>query len=214
MRIGIDIGGTFTDFVTFDEGSGAFRTFKTLSTPHDPAQAVLSGLKELPGTTRPSIVHGSTVATNALLERKGARTALITTRGFRDILTIGRQIRSDIYDFFTDRPEPLVPPERCLDVTERVDHHGHALVPLNRDEIPEMIEQLRAQNVESVAIALLFSFLNPEHEAGLARSLREVGFFVSPSSEILPEFREYERTSVSFVQIVAQTPKLAKKHNF
>ena len=199
MRIGVDIGGTFTDFVVFDETSGDFRTFKALSTPHDPAQAVLSGLEELPGALQPGIIHGSTVATNALLERKGARTALITTRGFRDILTIGRQIRSDIYDFFSDRPEPLVPPERCLEITERVDHHGQILIPLNRDEIPALIGELHAQDVESVAISLIFSFLHPEHEAWLAQSLRQAGFFVSPSSEILPEFREYERTSTTVI---------------
>jgi N-methylhydantoinase A len=199
MRIGIDIGGTFTDFVVFDENSGDLHTFKILSTAHDPAQAVLSGLRDVPGDSPPSIVHGSTVATNALLERKGARTALITTRGFRDILTIGRQIRSDIYDFFVDRPEPLVPAESCLEITERVDHHGQVLVPLDQDELPALIQELRAQSIESVAISLLFSFLHPEHEAWLARSLRGAGFTVSPSSEILPEFREYERTSTTVI---------------
>jgi N-methylhydantoinase A len=199
MRIGIDIGGTFTDFVVFDETRGTFRTFKILSTPSDPAQGVLTGLEEVPENERPAIVHGSTVATNALLERKGARTALITTRGFRDILTIGRQIRSDIFDFFTDRPQSLVPAERCLELTERVDHHGQVLTPLNRNELPVLIQKLRAQKVESVAISLIFSFLRPEHEAWLARALREAGFFVSPSSEILPEFREYERASTTAV---------------
>ena len=199
MRIGIDIGGTFTDFVVFDENSGDLHTFKILSTAHDPAQAVLSGLRDVPGDSPPSIVHGSTVATNALLERKGARTALITTRGFRDILTIGRQIRSDIYDFFVDRPEPLVPAESCLEITERVDHHGQVLVPLDQDGLPALIQELRAQSIESVAISLLFSFLHPEHEAWLARSLRGAGFTVSPSSEILPEFREYERTSTTVI---------------
>ncbi len=199
MRIGIDIGGTFTDFVVFDETSGTFRTFKILSTPHDPAQAVLEGVARLRSDSAPSIIHGSTVATNALLERKGACTALITTRGFRDILTIGRQVRSDIYDFFADRPEPLVPAERCLEITERIDHRGQVLIPLDGEEIPALIEQLRAQGVESVAISLLFSFLHPQHEAQLAQSLREAGFPVSPSSEILPEFREYERTSTTVI---------------
>lgn len=199
MRIGIDIGGTFTDFVVFDEEGGAFQTSKRLSTPGDPAEAVLAGLAELPEDEAPAIVHGSTVATNALLERKGARTALVTTAGFRDILTIGRQVRADIYDLFADRPQPLVPPERCLEISERVDHHGRVLIPLAREELPGLIERLRAQDVESVAISLLFSFLHPEHEAWLARSLRAAGFFVSPSREILPEFREYERTSTTVV---------------
>ncbi len=199
MRIGIDIGGTFTDFVVFDERGGTFRTFKILSTPDDPAQAVFTGLEGPPGDTRPAIVHGSTVATNALLERRGARTALITTQGFRDILTIGRQIRSDIYDFFADRPQPLVTEDNCLEITERVDHHGRVLIPLNQDEIPALIQELRALGAETVAVSLLFSFLHPEHEACLARSLREAGFFVSTSSEILPEFREYERTSTTVI---------------
>jgi len=199
MRIGIDIGGTFTDFVLFDETRGEFRTFKILSTPHDPAQAVLEGVSQITSHAPLSIIHGSTVATNALLERKGARTALVTTRGFRDILTIGRQVRADIYDFFADRPEPLVPPERCLGITERVDHRGQVLIPLQQAEIPTLIQALRAQDVESVAISLLFSFLYPKHEAQLAQSLREAGFLVSLSSEILPEFREYERTSTTVI---------------
>jgi N-methylhydantoinase A len=199
MRIGIDIGGTFTDFVVFDESSGDWRTFKLLSTPTDPATAVLDGLARLPADARPAVVHGSTVATNALLERKGARTALITTRGFRDILTIGRQVRTDIYDFFADRPPPLVPPDCCLEVTERVDRHGQILVALRVEEIPALIETLRAQGTESVAVSLLFSFLHPEHEARLAADLRGAGFLVSASSEILPEFREYERASTVVV---------------
>ena len=205
MRIGIDIGGTFTDFVLFDEISGQFETFKILSTPQNPEQAVLAGLKLTPNGKRPSghplptIIHGSTVATNATLERKGARAAFITTRGFRDILHIGRQTRPDIYDFFTDRPVPLIPSEACLEITERVDSNGKVIVPLRKDELPGLIEQLRALEVESVAISLLFSFLRLEHETWLAQSLREAGFFVSVSSEILPEFREYERASTTAV---------------
>jgi N-methylhydantoinase A len=205
MRIGIDIGGTFTDFVTFDEETGDFETYKTLSTPRDPSQAVLDGLERVrisnlqSPISKPNIVHGSTVATNALLERKGARTALITTQGFRDILAIGRQTRTDIYDFFADRPEPLVPADRRLEVTERVDHKGNVLIPLDPAELPEIVEQLKALDVESVAVSLLFSFLHPEHEQVIAAQLREAGFFVSPSSEILPEFREYERTSTTVI---------------
>jgi N-methylhydantoinase A len=212
MRIGIDIGGTFTDFVIFDEAAGTFTTYKTLSTPHDPAEAVLHGLQYLlsspteftihhsPFTIHHStIVHGSTVATNALLERKGARTALVTTRGFRDVLAIGRQTRTHIYDFFSDRPQPLVPAERRLEVTERIDYQGHVLTPLDPHELPALVEQLQALDVESVAVCLLFSFLHPEHEQIIAARLRAAGLFVSPSSEILPEFREYERTSTTVI---------------
>lgn len=205
MRIGIDIGGTFTDFVIFDEESGTFETYKTLSTPHDPAEAVLNGLQQLQTSNLQSpvpnlsIIHGSTVATNALLERKGARTALIATRGFRDVLAIGRQTRIDIYDFFADRPEPLVPADRRLEVTERVDHQGNILIPLDTAELPGLVERLQALDVESVAVCLLFSFLHPEHEQMITEQLRDAGLFVSPSSEILPEFREYERTSTTAI---------------
>ncbi len=203
MRIGIDIGGTFTDFVAFDEETGGFQTFKVLSTPQDPAQAVLAGLAQIPNLQPPvsdlHVVHGSTVATNALLERKGARTALVTTRGFRDVLVIGRQTRTRLYDFFADRPEPLVPDELRLEVTERVDHRGQVLTPLREEELPGLIRRLSDLNVESVAVCLLFSFARPQHEQIIARALRQAGFFVSPSSEVLPEFREYERASTTVI---------------
>ncbi|MCP4424386.1 MAG: hydantoinase/oxoprolinase family protein [Chloroflexi bacterium] len=201
MRIGIDIGGTFTDFVLFDEASGQFETFKILSTPRSPEQAVLDGLKRVPNDQRssPTIIHGSTVATNATLERKGASAAFIATCGFGDILHIGRQTRPDLYDFFTERPTPLIPSEACLEITERVGSDGQIVTPLNKDELPRLIEKLQELGVESVAVSLLFSFLHPEHEAVIARALREAGFFVSVSSEILPEFREYERASTTAV---------------
>lgn len=199
MRIGVDIGGTFTDFVLFDEVSGEVRTYKVPSTPPSPADAVLEGLAFLKPETDPYIIHGSTVATNALLERKGARTALITTKGFRDVLAIGRQTRSDLYDFFTDRPRPLIPPDLRLEVDERVDHQGEILIPLKEKEIAALVDQLKALGVESVAICLLFSFLVPQHEQYLAQALREEGISVSPSCEILPEFREYERTSTTVI---------------
>ncbi|HBY93959.1 MAG TPA: 5-oxoprolinase [Chloroflexi bacterium] len=198
MRIGIDIGGTFTDLVIFDEVSGTLQTHKVLSTPQDPAQGVFDGLR-IVQNGRWQVVHGSTVATNALLERKGARTALVTTRGFRDILAIGRQNRDAIYDFFADRPEPLIPAERRLAVDERIDHHGDVLVPLDPESLDELVEELHSLEVESVAISLLFSFLRPEHERLIAGKLRAAGFVVSPSSEILPEFREYERTSTTVI---------------
>ena len=199
MRIGIDIGGTFTDFVLFDEVSGSIRTYKVPSTPLKPADAVLAGLEILNPGPRPYIIHGSTVATNALLERKGSRTALITTRGFRDVLAIGRQTRPQLYDLFTDRPEPLIPPDLRLEVDERIDHLGNILATLKEEEIPALIARLRESRVESVAICLLFSFLNPKHEQQLAQVLREEGFHVSASIEIIPEFREYERSSTTAI---------------
>jgi N-methylhydantoinase A len=228
MRIGIDIGGTFTDFVLFDPASGALQTFKRLSTPRDPAQAVLEGLWEagyrlsvssnqspdirhpLPITDHRSpitayqlpvteIIHGSTVATNALLERKGAVTAFVATAGFRDLLAIGRQNRSQLYDFFADRPEPLVPAELRLEVAERVDRHGEVLRPLDPAELAPLVERLRQAGIQSVAVCLLFSFANAAHEQQVGDALRQAGLLASLSSEILPEFREYERASTTVI---------------
>ncbi|MFQ5890471.1 MAG: hydantoinase/oxoprolinase family protein, partial [Gemmatimonadota bacterium] len=199
MRVAVDIGGTFTDFVLFDERTGELRTFKRFSTPGDPAEAVLHGLSELSGGEPPSVVHGSTVATNALLERRGARTALVVTEGFRDLLTIGRQNRASIYDLAARRPRPLIQADLCFEVTERVTHEGRALIPLEAGELPRLVEKLRACGAESVAVSLLFSFLLPDHERAVAETLRAGGFAVSASSEILPEFREYERTSTTAV---------------
>jgi N-methylhydantoinase A len=212
MRIGIDIGGTFTDFVLFDENTGEFQTSKILSTPQDPAEAVLNQLsilypqgKRVPSSSFKNqlqdlrIVHGSTVATNALLERNGAITALITTAGFRDVLEIGRQNRPNIYDLFSRRTLPLIPPELRFEVDERVDRLAQPIQPLDPITLEPIIEQLRAAKVTSVAVSLLFSFLYPKHEQLIAEALRRTGYFVSLSSEVLPEFREYERTSTTVV---------------
>ncbi len=216
LRIGIDIGGTFTDFVVFSPASGQLETFKLLSTPHDPAEAVLKGLEQIRKESNQlsvisdqslitddcsliTVIHGSTVATNALLERKGARTALITTRGFRDVLQIGRQNRPALYDLFADPPPPLIPEELRFEVDERVDHTGEVLQALDPEQVDHLVEKLKTQNVQSVAVCLLFSFLRPEHEQIIAKKLRAAGFLVSSSSEIIPEYREYERTSTTAV---------------
>jgi N-methylhydantoinase A len=201
IRIGIDIGGTFTDFVVYDPQSGDLTTFKLLSTPGNPAEAVIAGLKSslIPQARERYIVHGSTVATNALLERKGARTALISTRGFRDVLQIGRQNRPALYDFTAGPATPLVPEHLRMEVDERVDYRGQVLQPLEPAWEAEILPALRTAGVESVAVSLLFSFLYPEHEAAIGQALREAGFLASLSSEILPEFREYERASTTTV---------------
>ena len=198
-HIGIDVGGTFTDFVVYDEAEGTVHTFKGLSTPSNPADAVLGGLasNKSPETTR--IVHGSTVATNALLERKGATTALVTTKGFRDILLIGRQTRTQLYNLFSGRPAPLISHPRSFEVTERVDSRGRVLVPLNKTEVDALIPTLREQQVDAIAVSFLFSFINPDHERWVAERLREAGFFVTASHELIPEFREYERTSTTTI---------------
>jgi N-methylhydantoinase A len=174
-------------------------TFKLLSTPANPAEAMLAGLETISSTNGRKIIHGSTVATNALLERKGVRTALITTKGFRDVLHIGRQNRPQLYDFFADPPLPLVPDEWRLEVNERVNHKGEIQRPLEIAELDSLIAFLQNEEIKSVAICLLFSFLAPKHEKIISEKLKEAGFFTSISSNILPVFREYERTSTTVV---------------
>ncbi len=197
--IGIDIGGTFTDFAIYSSSDQSLQRFKILSTPSNPAEAVLQGLTKFSRPASRHIVHGSTVATNAILERKGARTALITTKGFRDVLLIGRQDRPELYDLFPVIPPPLVPREWCLEITERVDYEGKVVMPLQEKELDAILETLRRENIQSVAVSFLFSFVNPAHEQCVTKRLREEGFFVTASFEILPEFREYERTSTTVV---------------
>ena len=197
--IGVDIGGTFTDFVHYDEVEGTIHTFKSLSTPSNPAHCVLNGLKSIKSQGQSRIVHGSTVATNALLERKGPCTALVTTKGFRDILLIGRQTRTHLYDLFSDRTVPLIPSTRCFEVTERVDYRGQVLTPLHKAEVETVIPILHEQGVEAIAVSFLFSFVYPDHERWVAERLRKAGFFVTASHELIPEFREYERTSTTAI---------------
>ncbi len=202
LRIGIDIGGTFTDFVVFHPQTGQVKTFKCLSTPQDPAEAVLAGLQHIGLSVTLSqleIVHGTTVATNALLERKGARTALVTTRGFADVLQIGRQNRPELYNLSYASPPPLVPSELRFEVDERIDHTGQVLAPLDPAQVDTLPSLLQQQQIESIAICLLFSFLHPAHEQLIAAKLRAAGFLVSASCEILPEFREFERTSTTVI---------------
>ncbi len=197
--IGIDIGGTFTDFVVYTSRDQTLQRFKILSTPSNPAEAVLQGLQQLSHQISHHIVHGSTVATNAILERKGARTALITTKGFRDVLLIGRQDRPELYDLFPTIPPPLVPREWTFEITERMDFEGKIVTPLHEIELDAIVQELKAQKIQSVAISFLFSFVSPAHERWVANRLRTEGLFVTASSEILPEFREYERTSTTVV---------------
>jgi N-methylhydantoinase A len=204
-RIGIDIGGTFTDFVVFNPASGEIETFKLLSTPHNPAEVVIKGLSRIGKQwdfneeMTVTIIHGSTVATNALLERKGARTALITTRGFRDVIQIGRQNRPDLYNLFSTTPAPLVPDELRFEITERIGPSGDIQIPLTTESLEALTAELTTQHPESIALCLLFSFTNPTHEQRIAIELRQAGNQVSVSSEILPEFREFERTSTTVI---------------
>lgn len=216
LNIGVDIGGTFTDFVTYDQKSGDISTFKLLSTPENPAQAVLEGIQTIldknsddDSHNRPLVIvtHGSTVATNALLERKGARTALVTSKGFKDILQIGRQDRPSLYDLDMPPRHTLVPRSLCLEVDERIDQRGTILRELIPKEIKDLVKIIESESVDSIAVSLIFSFLYPEHEQMIAKELRERGYFVSVSSEILPEYREYERTSTTVINAYV-TPSL------
>ena len=185
----MDVGGTFTDFVGF-RGPRVVTT--KLPSTADPSGAVLAGMRELGAE---GMAHGTTVATNAILERKGARTAFVTTEGFEDLLVIGRQNRPSLYDLSVVRPPPAVPRELCLGVRERVDSKGRVLRTLSASETRRVARRLRDQGVESVAVCFLFSFLRPEHERQVTAALH--GLAVSQSHEVLAEFREYERGSTT-----------------
>lgn len=193
-RLGIDVGGTFTDLVLIEDG--LIRTLKVLSNPGKPKDSIKKGLQHFDVENVDAVVHGTTVATNAILERNGSRTALITTRGFRDILHIGRQNRPDIYAVEPMKNAHVIRQEDCFGVEERVDRLGNVVVQLNRSDLDLIIEELIANEVETCAVSLLFSFLNPDHERRIGTSLKNAGVkYVSLSSQIMPEFREYERTS-------------------
>ncbi len=195
-KIGVDVGGTFTDVVALDPG-GRSTLFKVPSNPAHPAAALLQVLERVAETSgatleRLHVVHGTTVATNALEERRGARTALVTTRGFRDLLEIARQSRDEIYDVHRPaRQPPFVPRELCFEVTERLDVSGRVLTPIRTEEIPRLVQQLKNDGVESVAVCLLHSYANPAHERILGDALRKEFPHVSLSCEVNGELREY-----------------------
>ena len=191
LIIGVDTGGTFTDFAVFQNGH--LTTHKELSTPEDPSQAILKGLSNMGLADKPAIViHGSTVATNAVLEGKGCRVAYICNRGFSDILSLGRQQRPALFKLQQPSPEPPVPKELCIAIKGRVDSQGEIIEALDREELAELPLRLKAAGAEAVAINLLFSFLRPDEEQAVAEQL-EADYFVSQSHEVLPEIREYER---------------------
>ena len=206
-RIGIDVGGTFTDLFLLDEGSGESVRHKLLSTPAEPHRAPLDGIREIlskVGATGHAVAFvglGTTVMTNALLERKGARTGLITTAGFRDLLEIARQIRPHTFDPFVSKPEPLISRELRLEVAERVAADGTALVALDEESLAAAIRCLRDAQVEAIAICYLNAYANPQHERRSADCVRAAwpDVHVSVSVDVLPEFREYERLSSTVV---------------
>lgn len=199
--IGIDTGGTFTDVIRVDE-DGSIRLIKVPSTPADPAQSFLSGVREIGGGSEQNdeVVHGSTVGTNAVLERRGARTALVTTRGMADVIEIGRQARDDLYSLRVTRPVPLVARDLRFEIDERVTPEGEILKAPDEAELDALAATVATAEVDSVAVALLFSFLRPEHERVVRDALKRrlpAGVPISLSSDVVPEFREFERTSTT-----------------
>ena len=216
-RVGLDIGGTFTDLVLLDESTGELRLHKILTTPEDPARAALTGLEEIcaaAGVTVGEVtvlVHGTTLVTNAIIERRGARTALLTTRGFRDILEMGKEQRYDIYDLFLRFPVPLVSRRHRLEIDERVAADGEVLAPLDGGAVGRLAEQLAADGVEAVAVSLLHSYRNPANERAAREAIRAAAprLAISLSSDVVPEIREYERTCTTVCNAYVQ-PLLAR----
>jgi N-methylhydantoinase A len=207
IRVGVDTGGTFTDFVY--QVHGRLEVFKLPSTPTDPSVAITEGLNRIANIAGAKlrdieVVHGTTVGTNALIERRGARTALVTTRGFEDVLAIGRQARPELYNLNAVRPPPLVPDSLRLGVRERVTAAGEVLERLDEVELASLVSKLGKAAVESVAISLLFSFVRPEHEQRIAEALSSLNIPLSVSHKIHPEYREYERTSTVTINAYLQ----------
>jgi N-methylhydantoinase A len=206
-RAGFDVGGTFTDFAFLNEATGRVEYFKIPSTPSDPSIAIADGLAELLRAFEIAphefahLGHGTTVATNLVIERKGAKTGLITTQGFRDVLEIGRQTRPHLYNYAIERPAPLVPRELRLEVQERILADGSVLKPLDEAAVVAAVEQFVAAGVSAVVICFLHSYRNPDHERRARAIVRDLmpDTFVSISSDVLPEFREYERMSTTAV---------------
>jgi N-methylhydantoinase A len=210
--VGVDVGGTFTDFFAYDARTHVTHSFKTPSTPRNPAAAVADGLREMcqtfginsEGVSR--LCHGTTVATNTLIQRKGANVAVITTSGFRDLLEIGRQTRPHLYSFQIDHPEPLVPRQRRFEIDERITDGPKILKPLDESSVQQAIAAVKESGAESCAVCLLFSFLDDSHERKVGEALARGnnGLMVSLSSEVQPEFREYERFSTAVLNAYLQ----------
>ena len=205
VRVAFDIGGTFTDFVLEETATGRRHFGKVPTTPSEPARGVLEGLAEIlrrtgiPPADVAVLLHATTVATNAVLERKGARTALITTKGFRDILIIGRQKRYETYDLYLDKPQPLVRRRDIFELTERVHYDGRIETPVDVGQIDTLLAEVRGRGYQSLAVSLLHSYADPSHERLVAAraAVCNPGLSISLSSDVSPKFREYERTSTA-----------------
>ena len=212
MKLGIDIGGTFTDFVLYDEHKGGLFFFKSLTTYPDPTNGIFNGIEAMEekygldiGQIE-TIVHGTTLVTNAVIERKGAKTAFVATKGFEDVLEIGRELRYDIYDLFLTMPKPLVARNWRMGITERVSTTGDVITPIQKDELSGISKLIEKEGIESVGVCLLNSFANKEHETIIGQYIKEhhPSVSVSLSSEIMPEIREYERSSATAMNAYVQ----------
>ncbi|MGA9509906.1 MAG: hydantoinase/oxoprolinase family protein [Candidatus Sulfotelmatobacter sp.] len=203
LRVAIDTGGTFTDCVWID-ATGCLQMLKVFSTPADPSQAIVEALAKINQQGELIILHGTTVGTNTLLERKGGRTALVVTAGFEDVIEIGRQARAKLYDFFFDRIEPLVPADLRFGIEERTASNGEILTSPSSSDLKSLVSRISEKHPDSIAISLLFSFANPQNELAVAETLKQLCVPLSISHQILPEFREYERTSTAVVNAYLQ----------
>ena len=210
-RVSVDIGGTFTDLIALNEETGEIVNVKVPSTPRKPAEGVINAFKEFLNNANPEeisvVIHATTIAVNALLGQIGLelpKTALVTTKGFRDVIEIGRQRRPELYNLFFQKPRALIPRRLRFGIEERIGPKGEIIKPINLKEVEKLAEKLKGEKVESIAISMLFSFINPIHEQKTAKILNEKvkDAFISISSEIAPEYREYERTSTTVVNAV------------
>ena len=222
IMIGVDVGGTFTDFSTFDTETGRLKHFKHSSTPEDPSKAIVSGIlhvleEDVIGPEQVSyLAHGTTVATNALIEKKGARLGLITTKGFKDLMEIGWQKRPSLYDLSKQKPESLIPDGMKCEVEERILYDGTVKTALNEDSVREAVRYLKDMKAETIAVCTLFSFLNPVHEDRIKEIIREEypEVYVSVSHELVPEFREYSRMSTTVLNAYLGPVMEKYVHNF
>ncbi|MFQ5876063.1 MAG: hydantoinase/oxoprolinase N-terminal domain-containing protein, partial [Dehalococcoidia bacterium] len=210
FKIGIDVGGTFTDFVVVRDGEGPSH-FKTSSTPHDPSEGVMAGLQDVASAYKLTpekllddtelIIHGTTVATNTLVERKGAKVGLLTTQGFRDLLEMREGMKEDRYNLRMTPVEPLVPRYLRLGVPERVRSSGEVATPLDEEALERALDTLSNEDIESLAVCFLFSYLSPKHEQAVAEKIRQMfpSMYTSLSHEILPQIKEFDRLSTTVV---------------
>jgi N-methylhydantoinase A len=215
MRLGADIGGTFTDIVLVDDASGLFRLGKVLTTPDQPDNGVINGIKQVINRDAGEVshvVHGTTLFTNALIERKGALTALVTTRGFRDAVEIAREHRYDMYDLRLRRPAPIARRRHRFEVSERILSDGTIRQVPNREEIERIAEEMRHIGIAAVAVSLINAYVRPDHERIVARILQEKlpGIAITLSSDISPEIREFERSTTALCNVYVKS--IAEKY--